>query len=75
MPRLRHFRQLKRGEARSVWEAQHRLCSRYRRLMAKGKVRQKIATAIGRELLGFVWAIGRQVEKELADKKLHGRAA
>ena len=58
-----------------AWKAQHRLCSRYRRLTAKGKVRQKIATAIGRELLGFVWAIGRQVEKELADKKLHGRAA
>jgi transposase len=58
-----------------AWKAQHRLCSRYRRLMAKGKVRQKIATAIGRELLGFVWAIGRQVEKELADKKLHGTAA
>src|SRR5713101_1234715 len=56
-----------------AWKAQHRLCSRYRRLTAKGKVRQKIATAIGRELLGFVWAIGRQVEKELADKKLHGR--
>jgi transposase len=58
-----------------AWKAQHRLCSRYRRLTAKGKVRQEIATAIGRELLGFVWAIGRQVEKELADKKPHGRAA
>jgi hypothetical protein len=47
-----------------AWKAQHRLCSRYRRLSAKGKVRQKVATAVGRELLGFIWAIGIQVEKE-----------
>lgn len=50
-----------------AWRAQHRLCSRYRRLLAKGKIRQKVATAIGRELLGFVWAIGMQVEKEQQD--------
>jgi transposase len=47
-----------------AWKAQQRLCSRYRRLMAKGKLKQKVTTAIGRELLGFVWAIGIQVEKE-----------
>ena len=59
-----------------AWKAQHRLSSRYRRLMAKGKVRQKVATALGRELLGFIWAIGVQVEKEQQGKaKGHGRAA
>lgn len=58
-----------------AWKAQHRLCSRYRRLMAKGKIRQKVATAIGRELLGFIWAIGMQVEKEQACTKRRGRAA
>jgi len=47
-----------------AWKAQHRLSSRYRRLLAKGKSPQKVATAIGRELLGFVWAIGIQVAKE-----------
>ncbi len=47
-----------------AWKAQHRLSSRYRRLLAKGKPRQKAMTAIGRELLGFVWAIGIQVAKE-----------
>ncbi|PYQ55717.1 MAG: IS110 family transposase [Acidobacteria bacterium] len=47
-----------------AWKAQHRLCSRYRRLLAKGKLRQKVATAIARELLGFIWAIGMQVERE-----------
>ena len=56
-----------------AWKAQHRLCSRFRRLLAKGKLRQKVTTAIGRELLGFVWAIGMQVEKEQQSTK--GRAA
>jgi transposase len=58
-----------------AWKAQHRLCSRFRRLTAKGKLRQKVATAIGRELLGFVWAIGMQVDKELGDRKHHRHAA
>lgn len=59
-----------------AWKAQHRLCSRYRRLTAKGKLRQKVATAIGRELLGFVWAIGMQVEREQQGyTKGRGRAA
>ncbi len=51
-----------------AWKAQHRLCSRYRRLMAKGKLRQKVVTAVGRELLGFIWAIGIQVENEQRDR-------
>jgi hypothetical protein len=58
-----------------AWRAQHRLCSRYRRLMAKGKLRQKVTTAIGRELLGFVWAIGVQVEKEQRSLKARPRVA
>ena len=39
------------------WKAQLRLCSRYRRLWAKGKAKQVIVTAIARELCGFIWAI------------------
>ncbi len=59
-----------------AWKAQHRLCSRYRRLMAKGKLRQKVATAVGRELLGFIWAIGIQVEGEQRDHtNAHRRVA
>lgn len=46
-----------------AWKAQHRLCSRYRRLLAKGKPKQQVVTAIARELLGFIWAIGVQVEQ------------
>ncbi len=58
-----------------AWKAQHRLCSRYRRLLAKGKLRQKVATAVSRELLGFIWAIGVQIEKEQQATKGGRRAA
>ena len=40
-----------------AWKAQTRLCQRYRHMMAKGKPRQVVVTAIARELAGFVWAI------------------
>lgn len=52
-----------------AWRAQLRLCSRYRRLTARGKEKQKVVTAVARELLGFMWAIGVEVEKQLAEKK------
>jgi len=48
-----------------AWKAQHRLNSRYRRLMAKGKIKQQVVTAVGRELLGFIWAIGVTVENAM----------
>jgi transposase len=44
-----------------AWKAQHRLYNRYRALTARGKCKQQVVTAIGRELLGFIWAIGVQV--------------
>jgi transposase len=37
-----------------AWKAQTRLCQRYRRMMAKGKLRQVVVTVIARELAGFV---------------------
>jgi transposase len=39
--------------------AQQRLCSRFRKLVGKGKPRQKAVVAVARELAGFVWHIGR----------------
>lgn len=45
-----------------AWKAQHRLHSRYRALTARGKTPQHAAMAVGRELLGFIWAIGVHVE-------------
>ncbi len=45
-----------------AWKAQHRLHSRYKKLAAAGKNKPQIVTAIGRELLGFIWAIGVKTE-------------
>jgi hypothetical protein len=42
---------------------------------AKGKLRQKVTTAIGRELLGFIWAIGTQIEKEQRLARTSAQAA
>lgn len=46
-----------------AWRAQHRLYGRYRALLAKGKAKQKVITALARELLGFIWAIGCELER------------
>jgi transposase len=45
-----------------AWKAQVRLTKRYARLAAAGKDQRKIVTAVGRELLGFIWAIGIKAE-------------
>ena len=58
-----------------AWKAQHRLCAKYRRLLARSKPHQRAVTAVGRELLGFVWAIGMQVEKEQRARAGRGCAA
>ena len=43
------------------WQAQVRLCKRYRRLMARGKHANQVVVAIARELVGFMWAMAKQV--------------
>jgi transposase len=43
-----------------AWKAQKRLHSRLRRLIARGKNPAEAATAVARELAGFVWAISRE---------------
>jgi len=45
-----------------AWKAQLRLCARFRRLAAKGKPKQKVVTAIARELSAFLWAIAKQLQ-------------
>ena len=57
-----------------AWKAQHRLYARYRHLTARGKCKQETVTAIGRELLGFIWAIGVKVE-EAQERKTQSAAA
>ena len=45
-----------------AWKAQKRLCGRYRTLARTGKPACKVATAIARELAGYLWAIARTVD-------------
>jgi transposase len=52
-----------------AWKAQHRLHARYRALTARGKCKQQMVTAIGRELVGFIWAIGVHVESRTGRAK------
>ena len=58
------------GLAKSIrdtaWEAQERLCRRYRKLARAGKPANVVTAAIARELAGFVWAIARQAQPSAA---------
>jgi transposase len=45
-----------------AWQAQVRLCKRYRVLVAKGKHPNTVAAAIAREIAAFMWAIAREVQ-------------
>jgi len=47
-----------------AWQAQKRLCARYRHLNQRGLMGVKISTAIARELCGFIWAIACEVQRE-----------
>jgi transposase len=64
--KVSRHRQLRLEKQRKViqdisWKAQVRLCKRYRRLVAKGKHANVVTVAIARELVGFMWAIAREV--------------
>lgn len=45
----------------TAWKAQLRLHDRYRRLSTTGKPKNVVITAVAREFVGFIWAIGQQV--------------
>ena len=60
-----------RGQAAPVLgiaaKAQQRLYRRYWRLVSRnGKSSQQAVVAVGRELLGFIWAVGREVAERTA---------
>lgn len=46
-----------------AWKAQKRLCGRYRTLTARGMPKNKVCTAVARELLGFIWAIAWELKR------------
>jgi len=47
-------------------KAEQRLSRRYQHLINRGKSPPKVATAIARELTGFIWAIAREVRSPAA---------
>jgi transposase len=62
-PKLRKRQEKVSEEVKEIsWKAQHRLHGRYRKLLGKGKNQGVVMAAVGRELLGFIWAIGIQAE-------------
>jgi transposase len=48
-----------------AWKAQYRLHKRYQGFALRGKNKNQIVTALGRERLGFVWAIAVHTETQL----------
>ena len=52
-----------------AWDAQKRLCHRYRHLTDGGKLKVQACTAVARELAGFIWAIGQAVSAPAANLK------
>ncbi len=52
-------------EAKKIaWKAQQRLHKRYVAMSARGKNKKQIVAALGRELIGFVWAIAVATEQQ-----------
>lgn len=60
-----HIRARHHGQPPAViqiaWQAQTRLCQRYQALIRHRKKTVVVVTAIGRELVGFLWAIAREI--------------
>ncbi|MFN0186184.1 MAG: hypothetical protein ACKVQR_20410 [Aquabacterium sp.] len=45
-----------------AWKAQLRLNAKFRRLVARRVMKNKAVVPVARELTGFVWAVGREVQ-------------
>jgi transposase len=58
-----------------AWRAQERLHRRYWLLSSSSKPAGKIVTAIARELVGFIWAIGNEVEAQVSNPRQRRAAA
>lgn len=49
-----------------AWNAQQRLNTKYKRMLARGKTKQKTLVALARELAGFIWAVGQEEQLVIA---------
>ena len=54
--------QLPKAVTDIAWAAQLRLNAKFKRLVARRVMKTKAVVAVARELAGFVWAIGREVQ-------------
>ena len=54
--------QLPKAVTDIAWKAQLRLNAKFKRLVARRVLKTKAVVAVARELAGFVWAIGREVQ-------------
>ena len=52
-----------------AWDAQKRLCGRYKHMEAKGKLKVQACTAVARELAGFIWAVGQTMPQPAVNMK------
>ena len=59
---------LSAGVQEIATKARQRLHSRYARLFGRGKSKQQVVTAVAREMLGFIWAIGVTMERSHVEK-------
>ncbi|MEM5390117.1 IS110 family transposase [Paraburkholderia phymatum] len=54
-----------------AWDAQLRLCRRYRKLVARGKQKNIAVVAVARELSGFIWDISRLAMSLAVPREVH----
>lgn len=57
----RRARQTSAAVQAIAWQAQKRLCGRYRHLTGRGKRKVQVCVAVARELAAFIWAIACEV--------------
>jgi transposase len=62
------MRKRQEGLSAGAAKARHRLHRRYVHLLGKGKTKQEVVTAVAREMLDFIWAIGVSVEHTQAQR-------
>ncbi len=58
-----------------AWKAQHRLYGRYSKLVGREVPKQKVITAVARELLAFAWSIAVETERRIDPGAALGTAA
>ncbi|UUZ93439.1 hypothetical protein LJK87_01245 [Paenibacillus sp. P25] len=52
---------------RIAWKAQHRLHKKYQQITSRGSAGKKAAVAVAMERMGFIWAIGCEIEKKQSE--------